>query len=364
MSLLNQMLNDLDRRRADGAGGPAMHREIRPLPAAPAATLARPLVILGGVLLLLLGAAWWWFAAGPGRPLPSRALPPQVAAAALPEQAASAPEVPPAAEIEPVAPAPLPATEPPRPAVKIDGTLRLSDQLSLPSRAASVAAPASASVPAPAPAPVAAPPVVAATPSPERRIDKRPLELNRREQAERLYRSAVDQLTQGRELDGVGTLRAALADDPEHLAARQLLIKLNVDRRAYDLAQADLEEGLRRLPKQTAWAMLLARLRVERGDPGAGLAVLERHEAYAGTAADYQGAMAAMLQRLNRPAEAELRYFRAAQSEPVNGRWWLGLGMAREAQGKNAEAREAYRLALTASGLSAELRAFAEAKAQ
>lgn len=364
MSLLNQMLNDLDRRRAESGGGPALHREIRPLPAAPAPTLARPLLMLGGVLLLLLGVAGWWFAAGPGRPLPARALPPQAAAVALPELVASAPDLPPpgaAAAAEPVV---LTAAEPALAAVKVDGKLRLSEQLSLPARPAAVASPAAAAAPAQpsAPAPDAAP--VATPPAAERSIDKRPLELNRREQAERLYRSAVNQLAQGREADGVGTLRAALADDPEHLAARQLLIKLNVDRRAYDLAQADLEEGLRRLPQQTAWAMLLARLRVERGDPAAGLAVLERHEAYAGAAADYQGAMAAMLQRLNRPADAELRYFRAAQSQAGNGRWWLGLGMAREAQGKNAEAREAYRSALAASGLSADLRAFAEAKAQ
>jgi MSHA biogenesis protein MshN len=361
MSLLNQMLNDLDRRRAEGDGGPALHREIRPLPAASATTLPRALVVLGGLLLLLLGAAGWWFAAGPGRPLPAPALPPQLAAAALPELVVSAPDLPPLVAADPAAPIALPPADTALSAARGDGQLRLSEQLSLP-RAAAVAPPAD--TPAQSSPPVVAAPVAAATPTAERSIDKRPLELNRRDQAERLYRSGVEQLNLGREADGVSTLRAALADDPEHLAARQLLIKLNVDRRAYDLAQVDLEEGLRRLPKQTAWAMLLARLRVERGDPGAGLAVLERHEAYAGAAADYQGAMASMLQRLNRPADAEPRYWRAAQAEPANGRWWLGLGLVREAQGKNAEAREAYRSALAAGGLSAELRTFAEAKAQ
>ena len=344
MSLLNQMLNDLDRRRADGAA-PALHREIRPLPVTVTSSLL-PLSALATGLVILLAVAGWWFFYGPGRALLEGSIPApvQLGAATLPPLAVSAPAIPDTvpSQVPPEAlPLPDPALAPPP--TRLVSSLRLSDELTLP-----------VSVPQGEGA-------VAASVS-DGNIDKKALEPNLRDQAERLYRSAVAQLAQGREHDGISTLRAVLRDDPDHLAARQLLIKLNIDRRIFDLAQADLEEGLRRLPRQTPWALLLSRLLVERNDPAGALLVLERHEVHAGPAAEYQGAMAAMLQRLNRHAEAETRFLRATQAEPTHGRWWLGLGLAREAQGKGSEAREAFRTAQAAAGLGPELRAFAEAK--
>ena len=360
MSLLNQMLNDLDQRRAEAAGAPVLHRDIRPLPAAPSSMISG-WVWMGMVLLALIGGGLgWWFYYGPERPLPPVPVPTpaQQGAAALPELVATAPVIPITPLPEPLvaegmaaagplaagpaAPPAQSASAPPVP-VKSSAKLRLSGELTLPPgmvQEATVASPVGS----------------------DGAIEKKDLVLNAKDQAERLYRAAVTYLAQGREQDGWNTLRAALKDDPEHLAARQLLVKISVDRRNYDQARDDLEEGLRHLPKQTAWALLLSRLYVDRNDPAKALAVLERHEGHAGNAADYQGAMAAMLQRLNRHAEAEGRFVRATQSEPANGRWWLGLGMARETQGKTAEAREAYRMASSATGLSAELRAFAEAK--
>ena len=338
MSLLNQMLKDLEQRRADAAETPVLHREVRTLPAA--APSRRPFWLLLVVVLLLSGAgAGGWFVLGPARPLPQAAVPQQVTAAPLPELAVSAPPIP-APPSAPISPPTSPAPVKPL-AEKSSAKLRMSDELTFPTRKLEE---------------------TPAAPETDMTIEKHALELNPREQAERLYRAAVVLLGQAREAEGIATLRLALKDDPEHLAARQLLIKFSVDRRNLETAQTDLEEGLRRLPKQTAWAMLLSRIKLDRGDAGGALALLERHESHAGSAADYQGAMAAMLQRLNRQADAEGRFGRAAQTEPGNGRWWIGLGMTREAQGKTTEAREAYRNALGTNGLGAELRSFAETK--
>lgn len=364
MSLLNQMLKDLDQRRAAGVGVPAMHRDIRPLPANPAPKW--PKVLIGGLLGLAMAFGGW-------KLLGHRA------ASSVPEST-----TPVGNEANPAPAIDVAQISAGRTTSRVGNGLRLSDRLSIAAVRAPAATqvhppslalaaepdhlPAPAAVSAPA-APAQAAPLTAPAPQPlagartsEGNIDKRALALNPREQAERLYRSAVKQVAQGHEQDGITTLRAALTDDPDHLPARQLLIKQSLDRHDYDLAQQALVEGLRRFPGQSGWAMLLSRLKVDRGDVLGALAVLETHEAFAAGAADYQGAMAAMLQRLNRPGEAEARYLKATQSDSANGRWWLGLAMAREAQGKVNEAREAFRSALAAKGLSAELRAFAEAK--
>jgi len=370
MSLLNQMLNDLEQRRAESGSAPTLHREVRPLPAAPRRSPAWiPFALL--VVGLIGGGLYGWFRYGPVAPPPVPAL---LDAVLPPLTVATPPPVAPIGEIAPLSGTALPdAAEHPVATSAGKGpaaTLRLSESLSvprLPGRAPAAmpqaepqhAVPAAA-IPAQAPVQEA----VQASADASTGIEKRALEPNPREQAERLYRSALSQLAQGREQDGMATLNAALRSDPEHAAARQLLIKLNIDRRAYEAAGAELEEGLRRLPQQTGWAMLLSRIKLDRGDPEGALAVLERHESHAGSAADYQAAIAAVLQRLNRLSESSARYLRAAQNEPTNGRWWLGLGMVNEASGKAAEARSAYRNAVATGSLSPDLQAYAESRAK
>lgn len=353
MSLLNQMLNDLEQRRAEAGGAPTMHREIRPLPAVRQVSVL-PRVALGSVVLGVLVAGVYWglnrAADLPPAPTPSSApavTPAQVSDVALPVLTVALPPAAPVASQETEGRAAVPA--PVAAAVPAAGaaTLRLSEQLSMPLAAAPVAAGVAAVPPDASVGGV---------------IEKRALEPNSREQAERLYRVAVNQLSQGREPEGVATLRAALREDPEHQAARQTLIKIHLDRRAYAAAESELDDGVQRLPKQISWVLLLARLRVDRGDVAGALGTLERHEGDAVRSAEYQAAMAAILQRLNRLPEAEMRFERATQIDPGSGRWWLGLGMAREAQGKSAEARDAFRSALSGAGLSTELRAYADAR--
>lgn len=371
MSLLNKMLHDLEQRRADGSA-PAVHREIRPLPAMEGS----PTWIKGGIFgagLILVGTIGWGLI---GKSAPDTAvapaaspLPPVVADANLPSLTLPAPMADPLPEVS-SSQVIVNARSLSPGGVVVDDGLRMSDRLSLPT----VGVPPANSPSIPAKPVEMADPVGGAVrkpvavsmrdedriPAVEASIEKRELQRDVRDQAERLYRAGVSQMTQGREQDALATFRAALRDDPEHLAARQQIIKSHVDRRAYDAARGELEEGLRRQPKQTAWALLLARLLVDQGKAAGAIEILQRHETHAGNSADYFGAMAAVLQKLSRHSEAEAKYLRATQLDGANGRWWIGLGMTREAQAKSPDARDAYRAALATTGLPGELRAFAE----
>jgi MSHA biogenesis protein MshN len=53
-------------------------------------------------------------------------------------------------------------------------------------------------------------------------------------------------------------------------------------------------------------------------------------------------------------------YQRATRLAPNEGRWWLGLGLAQEADGRLAEAKESMRRAIATATLSVELSAVAE----
>jgi MSHA biogenesis protein MshN len=54
------------------------------------------------------------------------------------------------------------------------------------------------------------------------------------------------------------------------------------------------------------------------------------------------------------------RYQAATRLAPNEGRWWAGLGIALDAAGKSADAREAYQKARSLPGLPADLAHYVE----
>lgn len=353
MSLINQMLNDLDARRAD-AGGGRLPNEVRPLPAERRRS-SWPRVI-AGLLLALVAAGVWW--AGrlslPGSPAPARE--PVVRVPEIP----GLPVLPPVAEPAPIATTPPPPVDvaspetSPRPLGRsTEPALRLAQSVQLP--AARLPPPVAANVRSQTAAPPAAASEVA-------RIDKQAHQPSPRERSEGALRAAMALVDQGRTDAAAEALRTVVRDDPAHQPSRQLLLKILLDSRAYDELRGVLQSGLEQAPRQAAWALLLSRLLIDRGEPDAALRVLRTPELNALGNADLRGAAAAILHRLGRHAEAESAYAEALRIDAGNGRWWLGLALANEAQGKAREAREALQRARAAGGLSADLQAFVDEK--
>jgi len=126
--------------------------------------------------------------------------------------------------------------------------------------------------------------------------------------------------------------------------------------------QSVLKEGLELMPEQIAWAMALARIQVERGRLPEAWETLQKHMLHAEKSADYKGFAGVLLQRMQKPHEAILYYQAAVQIKPNEGRWWLGLGLAFEADNRAAEAHEAFQRARGASGLSPEMIAVIDRK--
>jgi len=183
-----------------------------------------------------------------------------------------------------------------------------------------------------------------------------------RERAESSYRKAIGAVNQGRVGDAVDGLRSALREDGLHSASRQLLVKLLLEAKRTDEALAVLQDGLQSQPAQIGWAMALARLQLERGDLAAAWQTLDFSLPAAGQSADYQGFAAHLLQRQGRAREAAEHYLAAARLAPGDGRWWLGLGLALENDGRSAEAREAFLRARQSGTLSGDLTALVEQK--
>ena len=181
-----------------------------------------------------------------------------------------------------------------------------------------------------------------------------------RELAENEYRRAVALLDQGRLADAEIGFQAALNLYPEHHQARQGLLGLLVQGRKLEEAERVLEEGVRLTPGQTGFSMTLARLQADRGDNAGAIATLQKGLEHAQGSAEYAAFLAALLQHQGQHEEAIEQFQAALRLRPSSGIWWLGLGMSLQAVNRPAAAQEAYREARATGNLQPDLAALAE----
>jgi len=354
MSLINDMLRNIEAKRPDDPARQNLQREIRSLPAAPAGigrwlmplllivvpALAAAVLHANGHLLPLLGMGAEATVVAPPAPVvvPS---PPSLPAPAL---TAAEDKLVPESDLR-LAPnlavLPLPAAP----------ILGVPDPV-VPAAPPAVAKPETPPAPAPQPAPSA--------PAGPVKIEKSIVLATARDRADAEYRRAENALAAGRTAEGVEGLRAALKQDPTYVPVRQLLLRQLLEMRKIEEAMTVLQEGLDHQPAQTGWAMSLARLQLEQHDLAAADRTLARSQVYAEASADYAGFQGHLKSRQSANRAAVTHYQRATRLAPNEGRWWLGLGLAQEADGRIAEAKESMRRAIATGTLSVELSAVAE----
>ena len=389
MSLINQVLQDLEKRHAADPGLTSLPPQVRPVRTVPSAAM-RTLVI---ALILVLAAVGAFVYLSGGWPPAATT---QLSLTRLPSPAKKQMSAP--APATATAAAPVPASAPVEPAVQavlLAPVSKLSEELSFkpdpgapavraakpktvaraekpraaksaaaPQRreSASVAAPAAANTPVSATAPESATasavqPAVAESPS---GIDKQMREMTVQQRAETAFRSGVAQLQDGRVNAAETTFREALKQDPLHVGARQALLGLLLDGGRNDEAEQLLRHALELNPRQPRHAMVLARLEVDRGEVGGAINTLVGALPYVRSDPEYHAFLAALLQRDGRHRDAAAYYRSALQSSPGNAVWLMGLGISLRANDQLADAREAFQRAADSKQLNAELQAFVE----
>ena len=192
------------------------------------------------------------------------------------------------------------------------------------------------------------------------RIEKKVRMSTPRERAENEYRRALGLVNQGRTQEGMAVLRGALSEDAAHAGARLALFSLLVEQQRFEDAQAILEETLARDPAQPQMASRLARLKLTRGDARGAEETLSRAAPAAADNPEYRALHAAVLQRLTFHKQAVAEYQAALRLVPQAGVWWMGLGISLEADGRPAEARDAFQRARATGALTPELTEFVE----
>lgn len=345
MSLINQVLNQLEQR---GAHTSPDQTQIRAVPALPKRDWIKPLA-LGAALLILASVAGWLWTHKEAR------LEPQVRGSIAPSLAV--------AVIEPIA------------ADRSGPAARLSYELSM------LPLPESLREPEPLSGPptILTRPLVAdikADPVPIRKQEAphSPPVITRREappplkqvspmqRADADYRKGVQAQQQDRIPEAMAAYEAALKSNEQHEAARLAMAAMLQKNGSQAAAERILQAGLRLKPAHLSYAMALARMQLERDQLGLAADTLQAHLAAADSNADYQSFYAALLQRQNRHKEALNHYQIALQISPRNGVWRVGYAISLQALERIEDAKLAYKQALSTHTLSPELTAFVQQK--
>jgi MSHA biogenesis protein MshN len=372
MSVINQMLQDLEKRRAGASEGAALPNQVRPLPpSTPVAPRFLSPAIAIVAIAVVAALLWWWTASS--RQAASVVPPPQASAPAQPriaEQQPAKPAVPPAPRPEVAAQKPVTDK-----AAHLDlKQLRVSPALgqaaktpAQETRVQRVTTPVAAAAPTPSVPQATSQPVPDSEPAPKPRaefaqgkITKVDRPSSPRERADIEYRRATSALGQGRSEEAEEALRAALNEDPTYDGARQTLVGMLVEQKRVDEAKKLLQDYLATKPNHIPFATLLARLQIDRGDNNGAVATVLHTLPYAGDNVDFLGFAAALMQRAGRNTEAIEQYRAALRLRPDSAVWWMGLGMSLQANEQKTDALDAYKRALTSGSLSPELQAFVE----
>jgi MSHA biogenesis protein MshN len=322
MSLINQMLKDIDKRQGGLSSMPAANHDLHGVMRSKFPLRA---VLLGFGLLATLVIAGVVVMNDKRSPAPVAVNSPVAVAPVAP-----APVVAPLVVAQPV-------VVPPPPVVK-------------------------APVVAIAPMPVKEEPVAAASKPMNQTMGPRgsvSRVLTAEQHAENFYRDAVQQIQQGRMAEAQGLLRRSLSGYALHHASRQLLARSLLETGQPEDAKTVLLDGLTIAPKHTEFYMALAHVNLANKDLEGAIKAIERGLPAASDNADYHAFYAALLQRNGQHEEAVQQYVTALRQAPDSANWLLGLAISLQAKKEMLSAAEAYQRAINL-GLSPSLMQFSQ----
>ncbi|HHH42629.1 MAG TPA: tetratricopeptide repeat protein [Gammaproteobacteria bacterium] len=165
------------------------------------------------------------------------------------------------------------------------------------------------------------------------------------QKADRLFASAQLALAEQHQDRAEQLLRATLQSAPLHSDARTQLAALLIRRQRMADAGQLLAEGLAHNPYSLELAIPYAQLLADQGTPQPALEVLDRTMQNNPTDAEALALRAALLYRLDRHPESISAYRSALRRQPQRALWWTGLAIALEHEQLTGQALRAYRRA-------------------
>jgi len=334
MSLINQMLRDLETRKSSNNTPPTLQLNIQATQPLPSKT---PLLLLSLLTVVITGGIYsaYQYTKTPAK------TPPVIVADNIKKEST------PAVAYEKVLATPN-AVAVPAPAIEP------KPSENTPTHPASVTQPAPADHPVPMvhPKPSAQPfpEIVAGSSAKKIPVDHKPAleSTTAKQQADVLYRQAE---SNSDDFSVSYKLEQALKLDPRHLKARLLLAKKLHNQGQLSRTAELLDQGTALFPGNLQFINTRAQLYLQQKKPNDALKTLQRIDLVSSSNETYLSLLAATYQQLQSFTDAAKVYQRLVIVNPEKAENWLGLALSHEKTGNPGLAIEAYRNALSKNTL-------------
>ena len=178
--------------------------------------------------------------------------------------------------------------------------------------------------------------------------------------AERSYRKARHYLDDWNTTAATTELERTLVFDPGHSAARELLGTLLLQQGDLVSAEPLIESGIILSPGYSPFVQLKARILSSRGEYAAAIGALESITPRDDHRLDHDSTLAALYQQSGKHEQAVGVYLRLIENFPDKSSLWSGLAISLDAQGEYEAALKSYQHALDDHALAPELRRYAQ----
>lgn len=194
------------------------------------------------------------------------------------------------------------------------------------------------------------------------RIKKRLRPQSSEQLAEKQYQQGYALLQRGDRKGAADAWRAALRIDAKHTASRESLAILYLSQSRRIEAAEQLQKGLAIDPGNNKLALLYARMQLDAEDMAGAVQTLENAMQHRQQNGEFYAFTAAIYQRLGDYAKSIAAYQGALKQQSNQPVWWMGLGISLEGAGKKKEALTAYTQASKSGRLSLKLRQYVEGR--
>lgn len=193
----------------------------------------------------------------------------------------------------------------------------------------------------------------------QQRIIKSNRKIDKKAQAERLYRTAHEKVQARQQAEAVGLLEQALRSYDELHKARILLFTLLMQQQQISSLQPRLDNSITKWPAIHQYRQMKARLLSSQSDNETALSLLESDIPEVFSAPEYHELLAYIAQQQKHDHLAIKHYQMLLQQSPGRADWWLGIAVSEDRLGNTQPALQAFKQVINKQGLSSKVQAYA-----